>query len=411
MNNVQSIKNQIRYMCMAFKNRSGGSVAECQCQEYIETELKADADTVVTQDFTVHPDAGWAWIIIVAVSGMASIILPLFNVQSTWLAILSFSLSLLAVLVTVFQFLMGYCMIDRLFPGKRAKNVFATVKPRGEVKQRIVFTGHADAAYEMTYSHRGGAKKVLRVAVTAIAGLVITFLLNTAVLLRHIIAGGLPIFGVWHWLRIAALLFLPAFIRALFFFNIRCIVDGANDNLSGCVVAMAALRQLSAPQMRLEHTEVGCLITSSEECGLRGARAFGQQYVQESDGIETLFVVLDTLHDVDQLRVYSRGMNGFQENSGRVANLLYNSAQTLGFSLPEAESYLGATDAEALSREGLHACALCGVDHNPQPYYHTRADNADNINEECLSVCLDICLEAARAYDKETILPGLQTAV
>ena len=400
MDSLEYIKYQIHYMCLAFKNRIGGSESEHRCQEHIADELRGDADSVVTQEFTVHPDAGWAWIVIVAGCGIASILLPLINVRSTALAAVALILSMVALAITIFQFLMGYRMIDRLFPARKAKNVYATVKPYGEVRQRIVFTGHADAAYEMTYSHQGGAKKVLYVAVTAMLVLVLTALLNAAIYIERLVSGDLTTFGsVWFWLRFAALLLLPAFVRALFFFNTNCVVDGANDNLSGCAVAMAALKELSQPQMRLEHTEVGCLITSSEECGLRGASAFGKQFARKPDGVETLFVVLDTLHDVDQLRVYSRGMNGFQQNCGKVAGLLYDAGERLGFSLPEAESYLGATDAEALSRAGLRACALCGVDHTPQPYYHTRADTADNINDDCLTACLAVCLEAAREYD------------
>lgn len=411
MDSVQYMISQIRYICMTFKNRSGGSISERHCQEHIANELRPDADTIISQSFTVHPDAGWAWITITAALGIGSILVPLFGVQNKPLAVIGFSASVLAIMITVFQFLMGYCLIDPLFPAKEARNVYVGVEPLNDTKQRIVFAGHADAAYEMTYSHTGGAKKVLRVAYTALGGLAVTSLLNATILVYLFLHGEVALFGVWHWLRLASLLFLPAFIRTLFFFNRRCIVDGANDNLSGCVVAMAVFKQFAIPQMRLEHTEVGCLITSSEECGLRGARAFGKWFAQENDGVETLFVVLDTLHDIKQLQVYTHGLNGFQKNSDKVAELLYSSARARDIAISEAGSYLGATDAEALSREGLLACALCAVDHTPQPYYHTREDNPDNISGECLRACLDICLEAAREYDKGAVVPGMQKAV
>lgn len=400
MGSIQYITDQIRYMCRRYKGRSGGSEAEWRCQDHIQREMEGFADTVNDQTFSVHPASGWAWAAIVAGCCLVSIILPLVNMRSTALAVIAFMLSMLAVAVTVFEFFLGYPMIDWLFPRRKAKNVMASVKPTGKVKQRIVFTGHADAACEMTYSRLGGARLVLRMAVASFVSVGLCALLNTAVLLRHIIAGGIAAGSVFYWLRIAALLLVPTLVAALFFFNPRCIVDGANDNLSGCAVAMAALRELSGGEKRLQHTEVCCLITSSEECGLRGANAFAEKFAQQADGVDTVFVVLDTLRETQQLKVYPKGLNGMQSNSQEVARLIQASAGSLGICLPEADAFLGATDADALSRAGLKACALCGVDHTPQPYYHTREDHADNIDAECLAVSLDLCLEVAAQLDE-----------
>lgn len=401
MRAAQYIKRQILTMCARFKGRSGGSLMEQQCQEYIREEMEGYADTVNTQEFVVHPDAGWGWLVVTGVSALLSLTLPLFNMQSIILSALAWLLSMLAVAVTVFQFLMGYHMIDRFFPKRKGFNVIATVKPNGQIRRRLVFAGHADAAYEMTFSHRGGAPMVLRVTVTSMICLALMFILNTALFLRCVISGSIEMGSGWYCLRIGGLLLIPLFVRALFFFNRRCIVDGANDNLSGCAVAMAALRELSFRDARLENTEVCCLVTSSEECGLRGAHAFGKLYKQEVNDVDTVFVVLDTLHDTENLMVYTQGMNGFQKNSLQVARLIQSAAEDIGLNLPVAGQYLGATDAEALSRAGLEACAICGVDHTPQPYYHTRADNADNINEECLDVCVKLCLEIAYQFDRQ----------
>lgn len=399
MKTSKYIADQIRHMCTAFKNRSGGSRVEWQCQDYIKDELGGYADYVTEQEFTVHPDAGWAWVVVAAGSGLLSIVLPLLDMQSTLLAGLAFALSVLSVAVTLFQFLMGLHMLDRFFPKRKAKNIMAATKPVGQIERRIVFTGHADAAYEMTYSHRGGSGVVQGIAAVAVAGLVFMFLLNAVLLVKHIVAGGVIAGSVWYWLRIASLLLIPAFVRALFFFNTKCVVDGANDNLSGCAVAMATLKELSRPDARLSSTEICCLVTSSEECGLRGAHTFAKENDLWNDGIETVYIVLDTLHDTEQLKVYTKGMNGFQNNSLEVAELIHESAANLGLALPVAGPYPGATDAEAFSRAGLKACALCGVDHTPQPYYHTRGDTIDSIDERCLDICLELCKEVAHQFD------------
>ena len=55
--------------------------------------------------------------------------------------------------------------------------------------------------------------------------------------------------------------------------NKNRIVDGANDNLSGCYMGIAILKALKDNGIELENTEVGVILTGSEEAGLRGAKS------------------------------------------------------------------------------------------------------------------------------------------
>ena len=82
--------------------------------------------------------------------------------------------------------------------------------------------------------------------------------------------------GIGTRIRIAGLyglIFLPFFLLMAFTYNPRRIVDGANDNLSGCYMGIALLREMERLRMTLEHTELGVILTGSEEAGLRGAKA------------------------------------------------------------------------------------------------------------------------------------------
>ena len=208
--------------------------------------------------------------------------------------------------------------------------------------------------------------------------------------------------GIWIALGIISAVLIPPFASGIFFINWKKIVDGANDNLSGSLVAMSVLREMALSDERLQNTEVCCLITGSEEEGLRGSKAFAKKHKHDFDDVETIFIALDTLREIKQLQVYTRGINGTQKNSEYVAKLLQAAGGNCGIDLHEAGVFPGATDAEAFSREGLLACGLCGVDHTPQTYYHTRRDTYDNIDEDCISLSLDICLEAARLYDAQS---------
>ena len=138
-------------------------------------------------------------------------------------------------------------------------------------------------------------------------------------------------------------------------------MDGANDNLSGCFVAMSVLKEMAERGFRFAHTQVCCLITGAEESGLRGALACAKKHLAEFSRCETVFIVLDTLR---------RRTSCSSICAGRMA------CKTAGLSgaaragrpgvrrpLPEAKPYPGATDAEAFSRYGL-ARGLC-VSHTP----------------------------------------------
>ena len=56
------------------------------------------------------------------------------------------------------------------------------------------------------------------------------------------------------------------------FSNTKKVVDGANDNLTACYMAMAALKTLKDEGIEFENTEVCVLLTGSEEAGLRGPK-------------------------------------------------------------------------------------------------------------------------------------------
>lgn len=107
-------------------------------------------------------------------------------------------------------------------------------------------------------------------------------------------------------------------------------MDGTNDNLSACFVVMSVLKEMKEKNIRYENTEVCCLTTGSEEAGLRGALAYAQRHRKELSNTETIFIALDTMHEVDQLRVFTLGQNGTQKNSNPVGELLMKAGKNCG---------------------------------------------------------------------------------
>lgn len=396
------IVKQIRHACCNYKERKAGSAGERACQTHFARELGQWSDMVGIEDFTLHPDAFLGWVRPACILGGISCLLIWFQLfgGGRRLALAALLCAGAAALLCLGQFILYRKWFDFLYPKSSSLNVFARRKPKGQIRARIIFGGHADAAYEMPFLLHPNKRLIYGVIGGAIGGLACLLCIALGFFIR---TGYGPVSaqGVWLALGILALMAMPALCAALFFIDRKRVVDGANDNLSGCLVAMGVLREMARQGVRLEHTEVCCLITGGEESGLRGAMAFAKAHKTEMQQVDTIFIALETLREPQQLMVYTRGINGTQANSPRAAALLRRAARSQGIALEEAGVYPGATDAEAFSREGLAACALCGVDHDPKPYYHTRLDSYENIDASCLRLSLNICLQAAAILDAD----------
>lgn len=395
----------IRYVCENFKERAPGTHSERKAQKYLAGELEKWADKVETEDFTLHPGAFMGWIPFGGIFGIISVLcfwLTYKNVVSgSALAIIATVLVIFTLACLVIEFLMYREFVDFLFPKKISKNVMARRAPKGEVKRRIIFGGHTDAANEWTYSLHGGLKSLAPVMGGSIGGLIAISIFDIVWIIYSFVGDGTYESKFWLVCGIIQLVLVPFFIAICFFINWKVIVDGANDNLTADFIAMGVLKEMADNDIRFENTEVCALLAGSEEAGLRGSVAYAKAHKDELSEVETIFIAMDTMREIEQLQIYTQGCTGTQKNSNAVAEVIYEAGVNCGIEMKETELYPGAIDAEGFSRYGLMASGFCGVNHDPKTYYHTRLDTPDNMSEECINLSLDICIEAAKLYDEK----------
>ena len=105
------------------------------------------------------------------------------------------------------------------------------------------------------------------------------------------------------------LLFIPFFLLLANTYNPKRVVDGANDNLSGCYMGITLLREMQQLGITLEHTEVGVILTGSEEAGLRGAKAWAKAHKDDYRDVPTYILCFDTIHDPRFLMINRRDLN------------------------------------------------------------------------------------------------------
>ncbi len=398
---VSYITSEIEHIIKGYEPRVPGSTGENQALDHMKDELASmcGEGNVVKQPFRVAPRAFFGWTLFVTIFTILGnaiyYMTPVFSILSYVIAIAPMFL----------EFVFYKPFIDPLFEYGTSGNVIGMLKPKGEIKKRIVFNGHSDAVYEWHWHYVGGYKLFLTSIIVVVTGFAFSLILA---IVTCIVNGpfGTPT-GWTLYTSFAGLIFIPAYICFLWFCDYKTVVPGANDNLTACEMAIAAIKVLKDNKIELENTEVVALITGSEEAGLRGAKAFCKANPEfgKEEGIETVFVTYETLRELEHLVIYSRDMNGITKNDLGVCQLAKNAAKKNGMNLKYGSVFAGATDAAAFSQSGLKATCLAAMDPNVQQYYHTRLDNYDNLSPECLAKVLDITMDMIDDFDKNGLPP------
>ncbi len=383
--NVKYITSQIEYIIKTFGKRDPGSEGERAAQEYMKGELDKYTDHSVLEDFTINPGSFFGWIPFTATCALLGLLSSFFW---GWVPMV---LIVLGLVPMVTQFVLYKTTFDPLFKEKTSCNVMAVKKPQGEVKRRIIFGGHADATWEWTINYKFGG-----------VGFAIEFIFSLIGAFYLIFLG---IYGAIKGpnitLSLIGLIFVPFWIGLFFFSNSKVVVDGANDNLTACLTSMAIIKALEEDGVKLENTELCAFLSGSEECGLRGAKAWAEAHKDDYNDVETIFIPLETLREIDHLSIYSKDLNGLVKTDPQVCKLLKIASDKAGYPhVKYATVTVGSTDSAALVQAGLKAATLAALDHNLRDYYHTRRDTYDNMSEECLEASLDICLATLEEFDK-----------
>ena len=339
---------EIKKVCQQVGPRPAGFEGEEKAQDYVENLMNPIADEVVREKFTLSPNAFMGW---VAIDGILLVIAAALGILAftgfvpafaTALHIISVVLCAVAIILLVGEFLLYKKLLDPLFKKKESSNVICKVKAKGEVKRRIIIGGHIDSAYEWRYTYLGGAKAVKAVVI----GAAVSLLLILVTAIAGMFMGNDSVNVVMIVLQALALPFSAAVI---FFVNHKVVVDGANDNLTGVFTSMAVILYLKHNNISFENTEVIAVSTGAEEEGLRGAKAYADLHSDEfkNDGVETVYVALDTLRDYEFMSIVTKDMTATVKLDSQACALMKKASENAEVPVKFTTTPLGSTDAAA----------------------------------------------------------------
>lgn len=386
---AQYMVDEITHVCTNFEKRGPGDYGEQQACEYAAEQMKAyGCDKVFVDGFKENPGSFFGWIN--------------FTITFCFLALVSYffipALSLvfiaLGLIICVLQFGLYKKLVDKFFKEKIGHNASGFKKPRGEVKRRIIFNGHPDAAWEWPFKYKFtylgfdihmmvcflGAFYMIGISIAKLAGI------NADLAFK---------------LGLGTLAFVPFWFGLYFMWNRNKIVDGANDNLTGCYMGMAILKALQDEGIEFENTEVGVIFSGSEEAGLRGAKAWCEAHKDEYSDVPTFIYSYDTIAQSEHLSVNYRDLNATVKVDKDVSDLFYEACQELD--IPCGKGMVpplgGATDSAAFAQAGMRATGITALNHALPDFYHTRLDTPDALNPKCLADCFAASVKVLELFD------------
>ncbi|MFW9826856.1 MAG: M28 family peptidase [Candidatus Thorarchaeota archaeon] len=394
------------------------SPQEAIAADIIKNELGKTCDEVKLEEFTCSPRAALGWIKIVLIMVLLSFTLFFlikWFLNSYWVYILSIISAILVSLVILIaweEFFNYKEFIDPLFKKKSSQNVIGTIKPQGEIKKILIFSGHHDSALQfnlLRYLKFGYLIPIylgFGILFIWFFALCIFVILSLFTMFPDLTAIYNSFFNFALWLLI--IVALP--IIALFFFvtpgKRANKVPGAVDNLSAVAVILGIGRYLEKHNELIPpNTEIRIISFGCEEAFLRGAYRYVEAHLEELRKFDAECINLDAIQSNDYITFSDKEPTTRTIHSEQVVQKLINAAKVVGVKAHIASlgggSFFekvtglisGGTDAAAFSKSKIKASTITGLSLLQMVhFYHQETDTPDKIEKGVLEIALKICL-------------------
>lgn len=408
--------NLIKDVIEEFGPRFTSSDAERHANEFLKDKLDEFCDETHFEEFTTRPKLYPQGIFkVVAVLGLAGIPFMLFGVLSIIPAILVIT----GILILYAELFHLKRWISPFFKKGISTNVWGRIKPRGEIKWRIVFEGHTDSARQMRLMEN--EKIPLAKVLLGILYLVVTpifsiakfigvmFLPSTAGIL---IQSGLFTWTVLDWIYFPSIaIIVPFFIWVIYSLHGDVVVPGAGDNLSATAVAAALGKYFK--ENPPEHVELIIGSMGSEEIGDQGAKAFVEAH---GDLLEKsyAFIMDDIACGCNAFNLVVNDFHAHHGYSTEVIERIEKAHEAYKKDVPDAAPMwrrklgIGSSDACMYVNAGYKAGWIVGVKYEEgekgikrPPNWHSSRDTWQNITKKMLQDAIGIGRKFVEIVDKE----------
>lgn len=372
-----------------------------------ELESHLGAENVEVEEFTLTPGAflGSQFIssFLMLLAALLNISMGGFTGISPWVtAIAAVAFSITSVLLFIFEFILGFEVVDPIFKKEQSINVVGKLRKSEtqNVKKLLILSGHHDSAMEFTWLRLTGYGFFI-LTVTWMVSL-ITVLVMSLIQLAGVITGNADLvrIGTLGWVLLTYPV-MPSIIFTLFFARGRKnggTVPGAADNLSACAIVVAICRLLvENPTCIPDDTEIRFITFGSEEAGVRGSRRYVRRHLDELKRLDVRLLNYETIAH-PEIAILTSETNGTVKNSPEMVASVVAAAQRAGIPYKLQPATLGTgSDAGPFSRAGLKATTLLGFKVQQMvAFYHQKWDSPDILTLEPLLNVMKLTFEWVR---------------
>jgi Peptidase family M28 len=366
--------------------RPAGSETEARAAQTIADRLTPFCHEVRIDRFTARPGenraASSALIWLLFASGIALYFYPLAGLPLYFVA-LAIVLLDRGFKINLFAF---------IYPSAEITNVIARKKCKGERKKLILLAAHHDSGRQSTVASpnlrrfykplKNGVPWVLLIML--LSGIGATMMAGAARL------GMILIFLLgWEWL-----FFLDKLVEP------RKPIVGANDNLSGVAVLIAAAEELAA--VEYENTEIRFVSFGGEEVGALGSKNFIEKY--RADLADTKVLVLDSVARGEVLAAVKSEVEKSAHHSGEVIDLLKRAGQIAEVEVGTAVLETGGSDAASFTAQKLAAGLLTAkpIEEFSISSWHESNDLPENLAVDLVLAALAVTLGFIALIEEES---------
>jgi Peptidase family M28 len=277
----------IEYLVNTIGPRGSTTEGEKKAHEYSKQTLEGLGYETHWEEYNSATSAWLPYTLALSLMVLADLIFYLGGISQNgqMAAVAAATLGLLSVISFFLQVTQRDNPLRWFLPVAKSQNVWASAKPTGTVRRRIVLTGHVD-------THR------VALAMQSPAFWQVFQILTTVLAIVNLALTALFIYGMFTpdlFIRQAALYLGILLIVGLVFTihpDTQPYVKGANDNASGAAAVLALAEKLKAQP--LANTEVYLVNTGCEEVGCYGLIDWVKRHAPE-DARDADYLVLDNL--------------------------------------------------------------------------------------------------------------------
>lgn len=371
-------------------SRLTGSKACLECGDFLKEQFATFCNHTQKEEFHIRPLSFLLPLKAIPVLYVLSFVAILLH-QYT----LGLSIAIFAFFVFASQLIFYWEIFDFLVPQKKGQNVFGTIEPSREVKQQIIVSAHHDSAHIFNFLQKNPLTYNTKINLGFLGQFGMLF--ATIILMVLNLSNNLNEMTYWIIIGIIALLSLPV-LRLWFFFDLKNGTPGAGDNMICTAIAMEIGKYFSTQETQLKHTRVVVASWDSEECGLRGARAYVKKHQEELQQIKTLNFNLECMYDHAELHFLTSDLNGLVQLSKEMVKEGMEASQKLEYPIQSVSFPLlgGGTDAAEFAKAGIEATTLVAMswtERKADSAYHTTRDTLEAVDREAVYRSIDIGIQ------------------